>query len=211
MALTNGGVDNYWSQDSYFSSPSEPSGLGELDFSNEQWMKWYVNDLTTPTLESYGAQSFFKQYMKSEAEHPVLESRLLNRQPEATREEPRRDCDNPSELMGLVEDEVQIMEEGSTNSSSSEGEDSDAEQFNLGNFGRQKSSIEEPLELELKPLPEHLEYAFLEEGSKLPVIVASDLTVEQNERLLSVLKEHKRAIAWKISDIKGISPSFCTH
>ena len=211
MALTDGWVNHYWSQESYVSSPSEPSGLGELDFSDEQWKKRYVNDLSTPTLESYEVQSFFKQYMKSEAEHPVTEPRLPNCQPEATREEPRRDCDDPSKLIGLVEDEVRIMEKSSTNSSSSEGEDSDAELVNLGNYGRQKSSIEEPPELELKPLPEHLEYAFLEKGSKLPVIIASDLTAEQKERLLSVLGKHKRAIAWKISDIKGINPSFCTH
>ena len=94
MALTNGGVDNYWSQDSYFSSPSEPSGLGELDFSNEQWTKQYVNGLATPTLESHGVQAFFKQYMESEGEHPVTESCLPNCQLEATREELRRDCDN---------------------------------------------------------------------------------------------------------------------
>ena len=73
MALTNGWVNNYWSQDSYFSSPSEPSGLGELDFSNEQWTKQYVNGLATPTLESHGVQAFFKQYMESEGEHPVIE------------------------------------------------------------------------------------------------------------------------------------------
>ncbi|GJU45220.1 reverse transcriptase domain-containing protein [Tanacetum coccineum] len=35
-----------------------------------------------------------------------------------------------------------------------------------------KSSIEEPLELELKDLPSHLEYAYLEENDKLPVIIA---------------------------------------
>ncbi|GJX36147.1 reverse transcriptase domain-containing protein [Tanacetum coccineum] len=35
-----------------------------------------------------------------------------------------------------------------------------------------KSSIEEPPELELKDLPSHLEYAFLEENDKLPVIIA---------------------------------------
>nr|GEV17954.1 reverse transcriptase domain-containing protein [Tanacetum cinerariifolium] len=50
-----------------------------------------------------------------------------------------------------------------------------------------KSSIEEPPELELKELPSQLEYTFLEESDKLP------------------------AIAWKISDIKGIDPRFCTH
>ncbi|GKF97791.1 hypothetical protein Tco_0293612, partial [Tanacetum coccineum] len=30
-------------------------------------------------------------------------------------------------------------------------------------------------------------------------------------QLIKVLKSHKRAIAWKISDIKGIDPQFCTH
>ncbi|GJY19556.1 hypothetical protein Tco_0391047 [Tanacetum coccineum] len=38
-----------------------------------------------------------------------------------------------------------------------------------------KSSIEEPPELELKDLPSHLEYAFLEENNKLPVIIAKGL------------------------------------
>src|SRR5262249_34378312 len=74
-----------------------------------------------------------------------------------------------------------------------------------------KPSIEEPPELELKQLPANLEYAFLEKGSKLPVIIASDLSKEQREKLLVVLRRHKKAIAWKIADIKGISPSFCTH
>lgn len=62
----------------------------------------------------------------------------------------------------------------------------------------------------MKPLPEQLEYAFLEEESKLPVIIASDLTVEEKTKLLGVLKKHKRVIAWKISYIKGTNPSFCT-
>nr|GFB06584.1 reverse transcriptase domain-containing protein [Tanacetum cinerariifolium] len=38
-----------------------------------------------------------------------------------------------------------------------------------------KYSIEEPSELELKELPSHMEYAFLEETDKLPVIIAKDL------------------------------------
>nr|GFA23824.1 reverse transcriptase domain-containing protein [Tanacetum cinerariifolium] len=74
-----------------------------------------------------------------------------------------------------------------------------------------KSSIEEPPELELKELPSHLEYAFLEETDKLPVIIAKDLKDVEKEALLKVLKSHKRAIAWKIFDIKGIDPRFCTH
>nr|GFA02925.1 reverse transcriptase domain-containing protein [Tanacetum cinerariifolium]GFA03313.1 reverse transcriptase domain-containing protein [Tanacetum cinerariifolium] len=66
-----------------------------------------------------------------------------------------------------------------------------------------KSSINEPSKLELKELPSHLEYAFLEETDKLPVIISKELKDEEKSALLKVLKSHKRAIAWKISDIKG--------
>ncbi|GJT89935.1 reverse transcriptase domain-containing protein [Tanacetum coccineum] len=74
-----------------------------------------------------------------------------------------------------------------------------------------KSSIDDPPELELKDLPSHLEYAFLEGTDKLPVIIAKNLKEDEKVRLLKVLKSHKRAITWKISDIKGMDPQFCTH
>ncbi|GJR20404.1 reverse transcriptase domain-containing protein [Tanacetum coccineum] len=74
-----------------------------------------------------------------------------------------------------------------------------------------KSSIEEPPKLELKDLSSHLEYAFLEENDKLPVIIAKGLKNDENDALLMVLKSHNGAIAWKITDIKGIDPRFCTH
>ncbi|GJY36632.1 reverse transcriptase domain-containing protein [Tanacetum coccineum] len=74
-----------------------------------------------------------------------------------------------------------------------------------------KSSIDEPPEVELKDLPPHLEYAFLEGDDKFPVIIAKDLSVEEKAALIKVLKSRKRAIAWKLSDIKGINPEFCTH
>nr|GEY58535.1 reverse transcriptase domain-containing protein [Tanacetum cinerariifolium] len=74
-----------------------------------------------------------------------------------------------------------------------------------------KSSIEEPPELELKELLSHLEYDFLKETDKLPVIIAKDLKDVEKEALLKVLKSHKRSIAWKIFDIKGINPRFYTH
>nr|GEU45938.1 reverse transcriptase domain-containing protein [Tanacetum cinerariifolium] len=73
------------------------------------------------------------------------------------------------------------------------------------------SSINEPPEVELKDLPPHLKYAFLEGDDKLPVIIAKDLSVEEKAAFIKVLKSHKRAIAWKLSDIKGIDPKFCTH
>nr|GEW62695.1 reverse transcriptase domain-containing protein [Tanacetum cinerariifolium] len=74
-----------------------------------------------------------------------------------------------------------------------------------------KSSIDEPPRVELKDLPPYLEYAFLEGDNKLPVIIAKELGDEETSALIKVLKPHKRAIAWKLSDIHGINPEFCTH
>nr|GEY65241.1 reverse transcriptase domain-containing protein [Tanacetum cinerariifolium] len=65
--------------------------------------------------------------------------------------------------------------------------------------------------VELKDLPPHLEYEFLEGDDKLPVIIAKDLSVKEKSALIKVLKSHKQAIAWKLSDIKGINPKFYTH
>nr|GEU68109.1 reverse transcriptase domain-containing protein [Tanacetum cinerariifolium] len=47
--------------------------------------------------------------------------------------------------------------------------------------------------------------------NKLPVIIVKDLSVEEKTTLITVLKSHKRSIAWKLSHIKGINPEFCTH
>nr|GFC40543.1 DNA-directed DNA polymerase [Tanacetum cinerariifolium] len=74
-----------------------------------------------------------------------------------------------------------------------------------------KSSVNEPPEVELKDLPPHLEYAFIEGDNKLPVIIAKELGEEEKAALIKVLKSHKRAIAWKLSDIQGINLEFCTH
>nr|GEV39512.1 hypothetical protein [Tanacetum cinerariifolium] len=58
-----------------------------------------------------------------------------------------------------------------------------------------KSSVDEPPTVELKDLPPHLKYAFLEADDKLLVIIAKDLSVEEKTALITVLKSHKRAIA----------------
>ncbi|GKD39272.1 hypothetical protein Tco_1259479 [Tanacetum coccineum] len=73
----------------------------------------------------------------------------------------------------------------------------------------QKSSVEyatsyepkdEITEVKLKELPSHLEYAFLEENNKLPIIISKDLSLEEKTSLINVLKNQKQAIAWKLSD-----------
>nr|GEX39718.1 reverse transcriptase domain-containing protein [Tanacetum cinerariifolium] len=74
-----------------------------------------------------------------------------------------------------------------------------------------KSSIDEPTVVELKDLPPYLEYVFLEGDDKLLVIIDKDLKNEETTALIKVLKSHKQALAWKLSDIKGINPEFYTH
>nr|GEY26745.1 reverse transcriptase domain-containing protein [Tanacetum cinerariifolium] len=69
-----------------------------------------------------------------------------------------------------------------------------------GEVVKAKSSIEEPLKLELKDLPSHLEYAYLEGVDKLAMIIAKDLKVDEKEAVLKVLKSHK--IPW-------VSPIYC--
>ncbi|RVW78259.1 Transposon Tf2-2 polyprotein [Vitis vinifera] len=67
------------------------------------------------------------------------------------------------------------------------------------------------LKLELKTLPAELKYAYLVEGNEAPVVISSSLTVSQEDNLLRILRNHKKAIGWKISDLKGISPLICMH
>ena len=69
----------------------------------------------------------------------------------------------------------------------------------------------EPQQLELKPLPVELKYAFLEENGQCPVVISSLLTTSQEHNLLHLLKRNKQALGWKISDLNGINPTICTH
>ncbi|KAB2629193.1 hypothetical protein D8674_033988 [Pyrus ussuriensis x Pyrus communis] len=72
------------------------------------------------------------------------------------------------------------------------------------------STVKAP-KLELKPLPPHLKYAYLAEFETLPIIIASDLTPNEEDKLIRVLKEFKSVFGWSIADIKGISPTMCMH
>ena len=69
----------------------------------------------------------------------------------------------------------------------------------------------EPQQLDLKPLPMELKYAFLEENKQFLVVISSLLTTPQEDNLLHLLKMNKQGLGWKISDLKGISPTICTH
>ncbi|GJS24776.1 putative nucleotidyltransferase, ribonuclease H [Tanacetum coccineum] len=76
---------------------------------------------------------------------------------------------------------------------------------------RLKLSVDIPPKVELKALLNHLEYAFLPGDDQLLVVISSILFAIEKGKLLKVLRSYKKAIAWGISDIKGIDPSFCTY
>jgi hypothetical protein len=65
--------------------------------------------------------------------------------------------------------------------------------------------------IELKPLPSGLRYAFLDDDPESPVVISDKLTQEQTLRLMAVLERHHSAFGHSLQDLKGISPTFCTH
>ncbi|GJY26486.1 reverse transcriptase domain-containing protein [Tanacetum coccineum] len=69
----------------------------------------------------------------------------------------------------------------------------------------------EPPKLELKELPEHLEYAFLQEDNQLLVVISSALSAIKKARLLEVPRNHKGVIVWSIANRKGIDSSLYTY
>ncbi|XP_020235005.1 uncharacterized protein LOC109814900 [Cajanus cajan] len=74
-----------------------------------------------------------------------------------------------------------------------------------------KEEKSQPQKLELKQLPSHLKYVFLEASGGKPVIISSSLSVEEEKKLVEVLKANEGATGWTLSDLKGISPSYCMH
>jgi len=83
--------------------------------------------------------------------------------------------------------------------------------INNGGHNKPESDLSCIPDQELKELPAHLEYVFLDNNPRFPVIISSTLDTLQKRKLIELLQLHRKAIAWSISDIKGINPSFCTH
>jgi hypothetical protein len=78
------------------------------------------------------------------------------------------------------------------------------------NLGKLSPPKEDP-SFELKPLPDDLKYAYLDGKNIYPVIISANLLVEEEERLLDVLRAHRPAIGYSLDDLKGISHALCMH
>nr|GEW60813.1 reverse transcriptase domain-containing protein [Tanacetum cinerariifolium] len=79
-------------------------------------------------------------------------------------------------------DEFMAMTADINSDSESDTEDPPFEKITINTDYKIKTSLEEPpIDLELKPLPDNLEYVFLEEPSFLLVIISSQLSKEKKQ------------------------------
>ena len=77
-------------------------------------------------------------------------------------------------------------------------------------FGILSQPKEDPV-FDLKPLPDTLKYAYLDEKKIYHVIINANLSRYEEEQLLETLRKHRDALGYTLDDLKGISPSICQH
>jgi hypothetical protein len=82
---------------------------------------------------------------------------------------------------------------------------------NYEDIGDLKQEEPEMPNIELKPIPKRLKYEFLGADKMYRVIMSDELSLEEMDILLNLLRKQKKVIDYSISDLKGISPAFCTH
>jgi hypothetical protein len=90
-------------------------------------------------------------------------------------------------------------------------QDGSLDEENYEDIGNLKQQESEMPDIELRPLPKGLKYEFLGADKTYPVIVSDELSLEEMDKLLNLLRKHKKVIGYSISDLKGISPAFCAH
>jgi hypothetical protein len=92
-----------------------------------------------------------------------------------------------------------------------EPQDGSVQEEKFEDIGEIKPEEPQVPEVDLQPLPKGLKYEFLGPDKTYPVIVSDELSPEENEKLLILLKKHRKVIGYSINDLKGLSPAFCTH
>jgi hypothetical protein len=74
----------------------------------------------------------------------------------------------------------------------------------------QEINLETP-PVELKHLPPGLQYVFLNGDRETPPIISDKLSHEETQKLVATLEKYRSVIGYSLKDLKGISPSLCTH
>jgi len=80
-----------------------------------------------------------------------------------------------------------------------------------GNVPKLKPPIDEPTELELKPLPSNFKYVFINQPSSLPIMISAGLHETKEDKLLRVFRDKKETFGWNIHDMNGSNPTLSTH
>jgi hypothetical protein len=62
-----------------------------------------------------------------------------------------------------------------------------------------------------KPLSSGLKYAFLNNNRESPMIISDKLSEDETLWLLTILEKHRSAFGNSLDDLKGTSPTLCTH
>jgi hypothetical protein len=75
-------------------------------------------------------------------------------------------------------------------------------------FGTTLPPKEDPV-FDLKPLPNDIKYAYIDDKKIYPVIISAILLGKEEERLLEILRKHRGAMGYTLDDLKGISPTIC--
>jgi hypothetical protein len=65
--------------------------------------------------------------------------------------------------------------------------------------------------IELKQLAHGLKYAFLNGDRNPPAIISDKLSNEETQNLVTTVEKYRLVIGYFLTDLKGISLSFCTH
>ncbi|GJQ94837.1 reverse transcriptase domain-containing protein [Tanacetum coccineum] len=194
-ALIDGGDFILEEIETYLASDSVPPGIDEVNYED---ISNFFSTFPIPVENS----DFFLEKTKTFLSFPELETfRFDSEEKNNGSTTIHADVSLPEYDCFYSEGDIRLLEKFLNNDPSSPVPPKEIKTVELKS---EKSSIEEPLELELKDLPSNLEYAFLEGTNKLPVIIAKNLKDEEKERLIKVLKSHKQAIAWKLFDIKVI-------
>jgi hypothetical protein len=92
-----------------------------------------------------------------------------------------------------------------------EPQDGSVEEAKFEDIGEIKPEEPQVPEMDLKPLPKGLKYEFLGLDKTYPVIVSDELSPEENEKLLNLLKKNRKVIGYSINYLKGLSLAFSTH
>ncbi|GJS16032.1 hypothetical protein Tco_0410504 [Tanacetum coccineum] len=143
----------------------------------------------TPLPKLYKPKISYPQHLRKEK---MEARRRFRRSSRRRKQNPTFHRRNPSRRNFSEFNEFIAMAEEENSKSKSDTEEPPFKKITINTDYKIKTSLEEPpTDLELKPLPDNLEYIFLEEPSFLPVIIPSQLSAQNKGKLVFVLKKHK--------------------